>query len=241
VPFVKKPHFSDQCRTYTTTDERKSTLKNTCYLCLREGHTQKDCKSENPCFYCKATKRHHSALCPQKFGFQKPKEKKESNRTPTVNSPSTQTAENTTDTKTNTPKTGTCITKTQGGNYLTSIATVQNPQKEYCVPLRILLDCASPHSYITQKAAKILCLTEENHQLNDVGGFNSQITKDLPTADVTFQIYFPDDTRLEIFGHTTPAISKNVQPPDIVQFRPLIHNILSYILPILEPNKTSMC
>ena len=38
----------------------------------------KDCSSKKPCYYCKEAKKHASALCPKKFGYQQRKLEKPS-------------------------------------------------------------------------------------------------------------------------------------------------------------------
>ena len=66
--FCSGSHWPDQCDKNTTVDARKSKIKGSCYICLNNNHTMKDCGSSKPCFYCKQNRRHHCSLCPQKFG-----------------------------------------------------------------------------------------------------------------------------------------------------------------------------
>ena len=54
-----------------------------------------------------------------------------------------------------------------------TIGTIANPAKQYVLPPHLMLNCASPNLYITQKGSKLLQLEETNPQLIDVGGFNN--------------------------------------------------------------------
>ena len=49
-------------------ESRKGQLIGKCFICLRTGHTIKDCKIEKQCLHCGQVKNHHRSLCPNKFG-----------------------------------------------------------------------------------------------------------------------------------------------------------------------------
>ena len=64
--FCGTSHPSYECRKYPDAASRKQHSKDRCYICLRNGHNARTCKSTSSCYYCKS-KRHHSSLCPTKF------------------------------------------------------------------------------------------------------------------------------------------------------------------------------
>ena len=65
--YCSKRHWSDECTKYSTIEERKKQLKDSCFKCLKVGHVSKDCKRNKTCVYCGEINVHHRSLCPQKF------------------------------------------------------------------------------------------------------------------------------------------------------------------------------
>ena len=51
----------------------KIKIKGHCFVCLKPGHHQKDCKSNKVCVCCKQRNRHHWSLCINKFPVEKPR------------------------------------------------------------------------------------------------------------------------------------------------------------------------
>ncbi|CAG2200036.1 unnamed protein product [Mytilus edulis] len=60
-------HWSDECRKFSTIEDRKQKIKGSCYTCLKPGHVSRDCKFEKACYHCKQKKGHHRSLCPKKI------------------------------------------------------------------------------------------------------------------------------------------------------------------------------
>ncbi|CAG2200117.1 unnamed protein product [Mytilus edulis] len=60
-------HWSDECRKFSTIEDRKQKIKGSCYTCLKPGHVSRDCKFEK---FCKQKKGHHRSLCPKKIPSQ---------------------------------------------------------------------------------------------------------------------------------------------------------------------------
>ena len=58
--------WSDECIKYSTIEERKKQLKESCFKCLKVGHLSKDCKRTKR-VYCGEVNAHHRSLCPRKF------------------------------------------------------------------------------------------------------------------------------------------------------------------------------
>jgi hypothetical protein len=52
--YCSKIHWIDESSQYKTIDERKGCLKESCYRCLKEGHSSKQCQSrKNVCIVMK--------------------------------------------------------------------------------------------------------------------------------------------------------------------------------------------
>ena len=70
--FCKAEHFSDECdQCKELSDHKKKFLsQGRCFLCLKTGHTVRDCTSSqrNGCYYCGKQRYHNRAICPVKFG-----------------------------------------------------------------------------------------------------------------------------------------------------------------------------
>ena len=65
--FCNGDHWSDQCVEYTTAEDRKLKIKDSCFLCLQQGHIAHKCRLNKVCYYCKCINHHHRSLCPQEF------------------------------------------------------------------------------------------------------------------------------------------------------------------------------
>ena len=70
---------------------RKEKIKGHCFLCLKPGHNEKECKSNKVCAHCQQKNRHHRSLCINKF----PEKPAETVNTVTEPISTTITAENT--------------------------------------------------------------------------------------------------------------------------------------------------
>ena len=60
-------HWNDNCLEYATAEDRKPTIKDNCFLCLRKGHIAYNCTINKSCYHCGRKGHHHRSLCPQKF------------------------------------------------------------------------------------------------------------------------------------------------------------------------------
>ena len=72
--FCHGAHTTAECQVVTSLPERRNIFRKQgrCFLCLKRGsHLAKDCDADIKCFVCK--RRHHVALCEQKYENLKPK------------------------------------------------------------------------------------------------------------------------------------------------------------------------
>ena len=60
--FCKASHLLDKCEVITDPSARKEFLKSAkrCFLCLKEGHSSRNCQTKRTCYYCKGF--HNSGL-----------------------------------------------------------------------------------------------------------------------------------------------------------------------------------
>jgi hypothetical protein len=57
-------HFSDQCKTYDTIENRLSKLKGKCHICLNSNHSTDQCRyKDRKCKFCDEKTAHHRSLC----------------------------------------------------------------------------------------------------------------------------------------------------------------------------------
>ena len=60
-------HWSDQCVEFPTAEDRRNKIRDSCYLCLKKGHTAFKCQRNKQCVYCGHLNHHHRSLCAKKF------------------------------------------------------------------------------------------------------------------------------------------------------------------------------
>ena len=60
-------HWNDQCVEFPTAEDRRNKIRDSCYLCLKKGHTAFKCQRNKQCVYCGHLSHHHRSLCPKKF------------------------------------------------------------------------------------------------------------------------------------------------------------------------------
>lgn len=56
-------HWSGECDKYKTISDRKAHIKGSCFKCLKEGNSYKECKTKRKCVYCGKMDIHHRSLC----------------------------------------------------------------------------------------------------------------------------------------------------------------------------------
>ena len=70
--FCKGIHFNDTCDKFVTVADRKTQLSSQgrCFVCLKVGHTYKECPhARSRCYYCHKVGHHHRSICSKHFGM----------------------------------------------------------------------------------------------------------------------------------------------------------------------------
>ncbi|XP_060589617.1 uncharacterized protein LOC132744845 [Ruditapes philippinarum] len=138
------------CTRFATLEERKNRIRGSCYRCLKDGHGIRECKSNKRCVYCNQFNRHHRSLCPKKYK-QTTQEDSQMSATEQINniSPMEQNEENA------------MLSHGESVFMQTALTDIQNPTSNESVKTRILLDCGSQRTYITQSLADKLRLKKQ--------------------------------------------------------------------------------
>jgi hypothetical protein len=184
----RENHWSDECRQFKTSQERKERIKNRCNICLKLDHRTIHCNDKRVCFHCEETGKHHRSICPTKFppGVSAPrkelKEKIEDKRSEQV-----------------------LVASGEGVILQTALATVKN--STIVTKVRVLLDTGSHRTYITENLAKHLNLTLENMQEISVGTFGTRTRKTIQTPATKLNFILKDGTKMTINANVVPTIS----------------------------------
>ena len=119
---------------------RKEKIKGQCFICLKPGHHQKDCKANKVCVHCQQTNKHHRSLCINKF------QEKPAETAHVVTETISPVTENT------------LLTSDEQVLMQTATVEVENLEKSGKQTIRLLLDTGSQRSYITEQLADKLQL-----------------------------------------------------------------------------------
>ena len=130
--FCEGLHWSDECTVCSTLETRKERLKGCCFICLRTGHSYKECRITKPCYHCGMVKNHHQSLCPRKFNVKTdPPQKIESYD------------------KYNTENT--LLASNEMVLMQTAFSNIRNPISFSTTTVHILFDTGSQRSYLCKK------------------------------------------------------------------------------------------
>ena len=140
-------HYSASCWRVTDPNHRRSTLikSKRCFKCLFPGHQIKDCRGSRNC--CNCGGRHHQSICLGGYRETWPTDSNTNNEEATSLGRTTTTA--------------TTSTKRAKGSILlqTATAIATNEDQSKSVPVRILFNNGSQHSYVTDHIKAKLGLT----------------------------------------------------------------------------------
>ena len=180
--YCQQAHLSHACRNVVSVDERRRILRGAgqCFVCLRKGHIVRQCTSKGRCHQCHG--RHHSSICAgPKPASEAPKETMPQ-QISTGTGGSIPTTTNLT-TGMNPaaapfqPSTSTALWA-NGRNAIllqTAQATVFKPTcPEKSCGVRMVLDCGSQRSYVTEHVVRCLSLVTEGEQSLTIMTFGSK-------------------------------------------------------------------
>ena len=163
--FCDNLHYSASCDVVKSVESRRRILTTSgrCYNCLKKGHQAKNCSSERNCRHCK--KRHHQSICDTLRLRETKREAKNEENAETQQMPN-DSSKITTATSYGVESKRNCVL------LQTARAMAVDENREYCVPVRILLDTGSQQSYVTENLCSKLNLKavkRENLTLNTFG------------------------------------------------------------------------
>ena len=196
--FCNNNHWSDECTTYTTVEDRKAKTKGRCYICLSKKHMVKECPVTKPCCHCSKKHNHHRSLCPQKFHS-------------SYNEASTVATE-LDNLPNNIPHSEPANLATEDTVIMQSATTeVKNPTNSNSTKtVKLLFDSGSYRSYITQKLAKDLNLKlgkTEEIKLVTFGNSSSTVIK---TPTTTIELPLKDNNTIKLSVNVVPEITGKV-------------------------------
>lgn len=227
--YCDKNHYSDECPKYRTIDERQRRIKGSCFKCLRDNHTISECKWNKTCVYCgEQNTHHHRSLCPKKFKY-KTKLESASLSEEVYNDKALP----------DTPTENAMVSSSEMVLMQTASTDVKNGKTGASQQVRILLDCGSQRTYITQRLADTLGLKgekEENIKLITFGNKTPTIVK---TKSTTLCLKLNDGTYMEIQANIVPVIGSNIERKqvDITSNNSLKHLVKSLDLADTFPNE----
>lgn len=193
--YCNRKHWSDECREFPTVTARKEKIKGDCFICLKPGHHQRDCKTNKMCVHCQQKNRHHRSLCINKF----PEKPKETVNTVTEPISTTITAENT------------LLASDEQVLMQTATAEVEDLQKSRKQTIRLLLDTGSQRTYITEQLAEKLQLPINGSEILTVYTFSTTKPRQLQTPVTELRLLMKDGSSLHLRVNVVRKITGTLQ------------------------------
>ena len=216
--YCHQPHSSNTCRTVTDVSERKQILRRTgrCFVCLRKNHMSRECRSTAKCNKCNG--RHHVSICNGGQG-----RRQEPNYTAsTADNPSTPTSTSQAlinSQNTHVPTTTAslyCIdarTPVLLQTARASVCKVNNPNISRKV--RIIFDCGSQRSYITDELKSYLMLDPVCTETMLIKTFGSEDCSTQQCEQVELEISLQLGDRLKMSFLSVPLICEPISGQSI--------------------------
>lgn len=197
--YCDERHWSDECTKYSTLDERKKRLRDSCFKCLKVGHMSKDCKKIKTCVYCGESNSHHRSLCPKQF-------KGNVSGAHLTEEVSAMSREESSD-----QKESVLISSGEMVLMQTAKAEIKNPIANKSEVVRILLDSGSQRTYITEKLAEQLQLPKDKEEEIKLVTFGSDRYKTIKTIQTQISLKLKNGQYLDIGANIVPVISGTIQ------------------------------
>lgn len=203
----RKDHWSNQRKTYPTVESRKAKIKGNCFICMKPNHLLKDCKVSKPCFHCQKVGNHHRSLCPKKFSSNEESETLAMFTDPLM-APETESS---------------LLVSGKQVLMQTALADTVNLNTSNKQCTRLLLDCGSQRTYISEDLVKKLQLVSNNTEILTVFTFGSTKPKGFKTPVVEFGLKLKNGQTMNIQANVVPKITGMIQraPISSKQFEPL--------------------
>ncbi|CAG2200106.1 unnamed protein product [Mytilus edulis] len=191
-------HWSDECRKFSTIEDRKQKIKGSCYTCLKQGHVSRDCKFEKTCYHCKQKKGHHRSLCPKKIPSQQKEVSHLAYEMCEIASSEENVPEN---------------SLLSSGDIVlmqTAQTTVSNTEVNETEVVRLLMDSGSQRTYITENLTKRLNLKKKATEEITLVTFGADKPKTLRTQKVSLKIKLKDGVCMLIDANVVPKITGSI-------------------------------
>jgi len=175
---------------------------------MKPNHLLKDCKVSKPCFHCQKVGNHHRSLCPKRFSSNEESETLAMFTDPLM-----------------APETESSLL-VSGEQVLMQTALVDtlnlNTSKKHST--RLLLDCGSQRTYITEDLVNKLQLVSNNTEILTVFTFGSTKPKEFNTPVVEFGLKLKNGHTMNIQANVVPKITGMIQraPINSKQFEPFL-------------------
>ena len=191
-------------------------LENKCFvdvtLCLRRGHLSRDCRSTHHCHLCNG--RHHTSICVPRLS------KTTSDPTAPAAQPPPPPMETTSSLNPSAPEfepstEGTSLYLDASKSIIlqTAVAEVYNPTDcNQRRKVRVILDCGSQHTYLSEQARRDLRLETTCTQRLSIATFGSRRARARPCNIVTLRVWTKSGKDPEIDLFVVPDICNPLIP-----------------------------
>ena len=175
---------------------RKEKIKGHCFVCLKQGHQQKNCTVKKAYVYCKQRNRYHRTLCIKKFPVEKSSEMAHCVTEPLSATDATE---------------HTLLSSDEQVLMQTATVEVENLQRSKKVSTRLLLDTGSQRTYIINELAEKLQLRIAGSGTLTVYTFSASKPRELHTPVTELQLLTKDGSSLHLRVNVAPKITGNLQ------------------------------
>ncbi len=209
--YCQQPHLAHACKTVLSVEERKRILREAgrCFVCLRRGHVVRQCTSRGRCPHCRG--RHHGSICSgQKPPLRDPKPPDTAGSAPATTALATgvnpaaapfQPASSTT----------LWASSSQAILLQTARTAAFNPASpENSCRVRIVFDCGSQRSYVTEQVARNLSLAAEGEQPLTILTFGSNSEQTRVCKFVMLGLASKDGTTRQLKLFVVPMICEPI-------------------------------
>ncbi|VDI29698.1 Hypothetical predicted protein [Mytilus galloprovincialis] len=163
--YCQEQHWSDECKKFTSVEDRKRQLKGCCFQCLRLSHKSIDCKKGKLCVHCGEKNSHHRSLCPKKFKMKMTSVRlSEENSHSSIEELRRQEDFSVNMESNEDPTENMLVSSSEMVLMQTAKTDVINPKNKEKVETRILFDSGSQRTYISQSLASKLNLIGDKEE-----------------------------------------------------------------------------